>query len=56
MARCVVYFSENKNFVNIEAQEIHEEDGFLKVYNHLSLVGVFKTECVKVAYISEREG
>lgn len=54
MSRCVFYFGDN-NYVNIEADEFHEDEGFLKAYQHNELVGMFKIDEVKAAYRTERE-
>ena len=54
MSRCVFYFG-NNNYVNIEADEFHEDEGFLKAYQHNELVGMFKIEEVKAAYRTEKE-
>lgn len=54
MSRCVFYFCDN-NYVNIEADEFHEDEGFLKAYKHNELVGMFKIEEVKAAYRTEKE-
>lgn len=55
MARCVFYFIDSDNFVNLEADEFHEDEGFLKAYQHNELVGIFKTDCIKAAYRTEKE-
>lgn len=54
MSRCVFYFGDN-NYVNIEADEFHEDEEFLKAYYHNEFVGMFKIDQVKAAYRTERE-
>ncbi len=54
MSRCVFYFNDNDNFVNLEAEEFHEDGGFLKAYQRNELVGIFKIECIKAAYRTDK--
>ena len=51
--RCVI-FSNDGNIVNLSAEEMHEDEGFLKVYSeHNELVAMFRQENIKAAYITE---
>lgn len=54
MAKCVFYFNDNDNYVNLEAEEFHEDNGFLKAYQRNELVGIFKIDCIKAAYRTEK--
>lgn len=57
MARCIFWFKDNEKFVNIEAEEFHEDDGFLKAYTaHNELVGMFDIQSIKGAYRTEQKG
>ena len=55
MARCVFWFNDNDNFVNVEADEFHEDEGYLKAYLHNELVGIFQTNVIKAAYKTEKK-
>ena len=55
MARCVFYLIDSDGFVNIEADEFHEDEGFLKAYQRNELVAIFKIDCIKAAYRTEKE-
>lgn len=51
--RCVI-FSNDGNIVNLKAEEMHEDEGFLKVYNDKNeLVAMFRQENIKAAYLTE---
>ncbi len=55
MARVIAYFKENDNFVNIEAEEFHEDGEYIKVYSdHNELVGMFLTNNIKAIWRSEK--
>lgn len=56
MAKCVFYFTDSNNYVNLEADEFHEDEGFLKAYQGSELVGFFKIDCIKAAYRTEMRG
>lgn len=53
MARCIFWFKDNENYVNVEADEFHEDDGYLKAYLHHELVAMFLVEIIKGAYRTE---
>lgn len=52
MNRLLVYTREFT--LNIAADEMHEEEGKLKVYNNKKLVGVFDIDVVQAAYITTK--
>ena len=52
MPRCVFWFKDNENYVNVEADEFHEDEGFLKAYLHHELVAMFLIDIIKGAYIT----
>ena len=54
MARCVFYFNDNDSYVNLEAEEFHEDGEFLKAYQKNELVGIFKTSEIKAAYRTDK--
>ena len=55
MSRVIFWFTDSDNYVNVVAEEFHEDNGFLKAYNsHHELVAMFRVECVKGVYISEK--
>lgn len=55
MSRVIVRFKDREDYVNIEAEEFHEDGDYIKVYSdHNELVGMFDASCIKVIYRSER--
>ena len=54
MSRLLVYTREFT--LNIAADEMHEENDKLKVYNNKKLVGIFDVEVVQAAYLSPKKG
>lgn len=55
MTRCVFHLLDDKNgFVNIEADEFHEDGDFLKAYYHNELVFMTLLSNVKTAYRTEQ--
>ena len=55
MSRVIVRFKDNDEFVNIEAEEFHEDGEYIKVYSeHNELIGMFHIPSIKVIYRSER--
>lgn len=55
MPRAVILYGTDA-YLNIEAEEMHEDGEFLKVYNaHQELAAMFKTNLVNVAYITEEK-
>lgn len=55
MARVIVKFvNSTDEYVNIEAEEFHEENGFIKAYQRNELVGMFRIEDVRIAYRSDK--
>lgn len=54
MSRVIIHFNDNENFINIEAEEFHEDEGFLKAYTtgH-QLVAMVDVKFVKCAYQTE---
>lgn len=56
MSRCIFYTVEGKpDFVNIEADEFHEDGEFLKAYLHNELVFITRMDNVKTAYRTEQK-
>lgn len=54
MARLTVWLNDSDKYASVEAEEMHEDDGFLKAYSaHNELVAIFDLKCVKGAYISK---
>lgn len=54
MARCVFWFNDSDNYVNLEAEEFHEEGEYLKAYQRNELVGIFQTSIIKAAYRTDK--
>lgn len=52
--RAVVKFDGNDEFCNLDADEINMADGLVTIYKGNKLVGVFKIESIKAAYLSEK--
>lgn len=56
MSRCVFYLMDDKpNFVNINADEFHEDGEFLKAYQHNELVFITRLDNIKTAYRTEQK-
>lgn len=51
--RVIVKFNSCNQYVNLEADEFHEDGGFIKVFKGNELVGIFALEEVKMAYRTE---
>lgn len=55
MPRVVILYG-NDAYLNIEAEEMHEDGEFLKVYTaHQELAAMFRISVVNVAYMSEEK-
>lgn len=55
MARVIVRFRESADYVNLNAEEFHEDKEFFKVYNsHQELVGAFLQTEISRIYITEK--
>lgn len=55
MNHVVVYFKSSEKYCNLIADDMHEDDEFLKVYNGNELVGMFLIEDIKSAWKSEEK-
>lgn len=53
--RVTIKFRESSQFVNLVADEFHEDGEFIKVYLGPELVGIFLIEDVKMAYRTEQK-
>ena len=52
MAKLIVRFKkEEDKYINIEADEFHQDGEFLKAYLHNELVAMFLPEDVRIAFI-----
>ena len=52
MAKLIVRFKkEEDKYINIEADEFHQDGEFLKAYLHNELVAMFLPEEVRIAFI-----
>ena len=57
MARVTFWFKDSDKYVSVEAEEFHEDDGYLKAYQHNELVAMFDVSITKGAYrTEEKEG
>lgn len=54
MTRCVVLFKDSDQFVNLDADAIEENGGFIRIYKNAKLVGIFQSECIKAVYKTEK--
>ena len=55
MPRVVILYGTD-SYLNIEAEEMHEDGEFLKVYTaHQELAAMFRISVVNVAYMSEEK-
>lgn len=53
--RVVIKFRESSQFVNLVADEFHEDGEFIKAYNGAELVGMFLIADIKAAYRTEQK-
>lgn len=53
MARVTFWFNDSDRYVSVEAEEFHEDNGYLKAYLHNELVAFFDIAIVKGAYITK---
>lgn len=51
--RVIVKFNSSNQYVNLEADEFHEDGSFIKVFKGNEIVGIFALEEVKMAYRTE---
>lgn len=53
MSRVVIKLKNDKdNYVNVEAEEFHEDKGFIKAYNsHNELVALADINEIRIAYL-----
>ena len=54
MTRCVVLFKDSEQFVNLDADAIEENGGFIRIYKNAKLVGIFQSDCIMAVYKSEK--
>lgn len=55
MSRVTILYGADA-FLNVEAEEMHEDGEYLKVYKeHQELAAMIKTSLVNVAYITEEK-
>ena len=55
MTKVIIKFNDTKEFINVEAEEFHEDGGFIKAYKHNELVAIVDISCVRSAHISEQK-
>jgi hypothetical protein len=56
MARVTFWFNDSENYVNVEAEEFHEDGDFLKAYSsHHELIAMFDMKIIKGAYLTEQK-
>lgn len=55
MRKVIIRFNDTKEFINVEAEEFHEDGNFIKAYNHSELVAIVDIACVRSAHISEQK-
>lgn len=57
MTRIIVWLKDSDAYVNVEAEEFHEDGNFLKAYSeHNELVAIIDKESVKCAYLTDAKG
>lgn len=55
MTRCIFYLKDSTpDYVNIKADEFHEDGDFIKAYDHNELVFMTRIENIKTAYRTEQ--
>lgn len=56
MTRVVFWFNDSDAYVNVEAEEFHEDGDYLKAYScHNELVAMFDKKIIRGAYLVERK-
>lgn len=56
MSRVIIYIDcYGDSYINVEADEFHEDEGFIKAYKRSELVAMVRASEVKAVWRSERE-
>lgn len=55
MARVTFWFKDSDKYVSVKAEEFHEDEGYLKAYEHNELVAMFDISIIKGAYRTEEK-
>ncbi len=55
MTRVIIKYTDTDQYINVEAEEFHEDGNFIKAYNHNELVAIADINFVKTAYITEQK-
>lgn len=55
MSRVTFWFNDSDRYVSVEAEEFHEDNGYLKAYLRNELVAFFDINIVKGAYITKEK-
>lgn len=50
MTKCIVYFNDCDNYVNLEADYMQETEKFIKVFYGKEMVGMFAIDNIKAIY------
>lgn len=53
--RVIIKFNDKESVVNVSADRITHDEGWIKAYNGENLVAMAWSECVDTAYISEKK-
>lgn len=54
MARVTIKFNDSNDYINVRAEEMHEDNGFLKVYaEHSELVAMVDISVIKSAHLTD---
>lgn len=55
MARVTIKFKDSSEYISVEAEEMHEDGGFLKVYaEHSELVAMVDISVIRSAHLTEK--
>ena len=55
MKKVIIKFTDSLDFINVEADEFHEDKNFVKAYKGNELVAMVDTSVIKMAYITEQK-
>ena len=56
MGRVTIKFKDSNEYISVEAEEMHEDNGFLKAYSdHNELVAMVDISVIKAAYFTEEK-
>ncbi len=55
MSRVIIKFNDTNQYINVDADEFHEDGNFIKAYKGNELVAIADVSVIKTAYITEQK-